>query len=195
MRHYWHQVATQWQNSPHYLQQRDLLSGRKIPLVLDDPASGSGVKSHSIGTTTLNMAASVPLEDIGMYDSEEEEDSDPSDHEDTHIPIGFLPILRLLETVAAKRGLVGDELNTWARTTWMHLHDISVTTMRDVLRQPLSINMLLRHVGHETIDKDTITLMLHEITDLLWPDSSSSSESMIEEDVAEELDEELEEED
>jgi hypothetical protein len=132
------------------------------------------------------------LEDPGMYDSEEEE-SDPSVH-DTHIPFGSLPIIRLIETVAAKRGLVGDEANTWARTTWTHLHEVSITTMRDVIRQPMYINMLLRHMGHETLDDETITLMLHEITDLLWPDTSSSSESMIEEDVEEEGDSEEEEE-
>jgi hypothetical protein len=51
-----------------------------------------------------------------------------------------------------------------------------------------------RHVGHETMDEAMITLMLHEITGILWPYPSSSSDSMIEEDVEEEGDLEEEEE-
>ena len=84
------------------------------------------------------------------------------------LPVGFQPMVGMLEMVAFKKKMVGPVGDSWVEAVRSKLADIGVVNLRDFVSGVLSINRDLHRAGHIVLHETTIKMMLKEICEMLF---------------------------
>jgi hypothetical protein len=88
--------------------------------------------------------------------------------QDNGLPMGFQPMVGMLEMVAFKKNMVGPAGDAWVEAVRSKLADIGVVNLRDFVSGVLSINRDLYRAGHVVLHDTTIKMMLKEICEMLF---------------------------
>jgi hypothetical protein len=84
------------------------------------------------------------------------------------LPVGFEPMVGMLEMVAAKKKMLGAEGDAWVEAVRSKFEDIGVVTLRDFVRHVLALNRRLHNAGHSMLHQTTLSLMLREVGDMMF---------------------------
>jgi hypothetical protein len=75
------------------------------------------------------------------------------------LPMGFQPMVGMLEMVAFKKKMVGPVGDSWVKAVRSKLADIGVLNLRDFVSGVLNINRDLHQAGHIVLHETTIKMM------------------------------------
>jgi hypothetical protein len=84
------------------------------------------------------------------------------------LPMGFQPMVGMLEMVAFKKKMVGPVGDSWVEAVRSKFADIGVLNLRDFVSGVLSVNRDLHRAGHVMLHDTTIKMMLKEICEMLF---------------------------
>jgi hypothetical protein len=84
------------------------------------------------------------------------------------LPVGFQPIVGMLEMVAFKKRMIGPVGDAWVEAARSKFADVGVLSLHDFVRHVLMINRKLRNAGHTVLHQTTLNMMLREVCKMLF---------------------------
>ncbi len=84
------------------------------------------------------------------------------------MPVGFQPMVGMLEMVAFKKKMAGPVLDAWVESVRSKFADVGVLSLRDFVQSMLKINRMLRNADHSVMHQTTLNMMLREVCDMVF---------------------------
>ena len=84
------------------------------------------------------------------------------------MPVGFHPMVGMLEMVAFKKEMVGTVADAWVEAVRSKFANVGVLSLRDFVQYVLMINRMLRNADHSVMHQTTLNMMLREVCDMLF---------------------------
>ena len=84
------------------------------------------------------------------------------------LPVGFQPMVGMLEMVAFKKKMIGPAGDACVEAVRSKFANVGVLNLSDFVRSVLDINRELHHAGHSMLHKTTLNMMLKEICEMLF---------------------------